>query len=82
MQLIEDIENHNRNFYGGCIGFIGLNGNTNHAILIRSVLSYKNELHYQAGAGIVESSNPESELQEVNNKLAAVRKAIQYAQNI
>jgi len=82
MQLIEEIENHNRNFYGGCIGFIGMNGNTNHAILIRTLLSYKNELHYQAGAGIVESSNPESELREVNNKLAAVRKAIQYAQII
>lgn len=82
MNLIVNIENHNRNFYGGCIGYIDLEGNVNHAILIRSLLSYKNELHYQAGAGIVESSVPENELQEINNKLGAVRKAIQLANKI
>ncbi|MBR2178040.1 MAG: chorismate-binding protein, partial [Paludibacteraceae bacterium] len=57
--------------YGGCIGFIGLNGTSNQAITIRSFLSRDNRLYYQAGAGVVAKSNEESELQEVNNKLAA-----------
>lgn len=79
MQLISDIEEHNRGAYGGCIGFIGLNGNTNQAITIRTFVSRNNELWYQAGAGIVAMSNDENELQEVNNKLRGLKKAIDMA---
>lgn len=82
MKLIDKLENHSRSFYGGAIGFIGFNRNMNHAITIRSILSTQNTLYYQAGAGVVAASQPESELQEVNNKLGALRKAIQQAQNI
>jgi anthranilate synthase component I len=76
MQLISEIEPHNRGAYGGCIGFIGLNGNLNQAITIRTFVSRNNELWFQAGGGIVAKSDVEYELQEVNNKLGALRKAI------
>jgi anthranilate synthase component 1 len=79
MQLISEIEPHNRGAYGGCIGFIGLNGNLNQAITIRTFVSRNNELWFQAGGGIVAGSNEENELQEVNNKLGALKKAIDLA---
>ena len=79
MQLIDRYEKSLRGFYGGCIGMIGFNGDFNHAIMIRSFLSKDKKLFYQAGAGIVESSSEQNELQEVNNKLAALKKAIERA---
>jgi anthranilate synthase component 1 len=82
MELIRDIEPHNRGAYGGCIGYIGLNGDLNQAITIRSFVSRNNVLYYQAGAGIVSRSNEELELQEVNNKLGALKKAIDAAEKI
>lgn len=82
MQLIDQYEKSNRGFYGGAIGYIGFNGEFNHAIMIRSILSKYNQLYYQAGAGVVDLSVRESELQEVHNKLAAVKKAIEKAVNI
>src|SRR5690606_2479392 len=82
MQLINEYENDPRSYYGGCIGFAGFNGNMNQAIMIRTFLSKDNTLQYRAGAGVTISSNPDSELQEVNNKLNALKAAIQSAQNI
>ena len=82
MQLINEYESEPRSYYGGCIGFMGFDGSCNHAIMIRTFLSKDNTLTYQAGAGIVAVSQPESELQEVNNKLNALKKAIEQAQNI
>jgi len=82
LQLIENIENTNRNFYGGAIGFMDFDGNFNHAIMIRTFLSKNHQLHYQAGAGIVASSNEESEMQEVYNKLGALNKALELAETI
>lgn len=79
MQLITEIEKHNRGAYGGCIGFIGLNGNLNQAITIRTFVSRGNVLYYQAGAGIVAQSKDARELQEVNSKLGALKKAIDLA---
>lgn len=76
MQLIDEIEPHSRGIYGGCIGYIGFNGELNQAITIRSFLSYGNRLYLQAGAGIVAHSCPERELQEINNKLGALMAAI------
>ena len=80
MQLISEYEPHNRGAYGGCIGYIGLNGSLNQAITIRTFVSRNNELWFQAGGGIVAKSNVEYELQEVNNKLGALRKAILMAE--
>lgn len=82
MTLIERYENVNRGFYGGAIGFIGFDGTFNHAIMIRTFLSHENKLTYQAGAGIVAKSEAASELQEVNNKLAALRTAVDLAERI
>ncbi|GGC25261.1 anthranilate synthase component I [Parapedobacter defluvii] len=82
MQLIDRYENQQRSFYSGAIGYMGFNGDFNHAIMIRSFLSRQNTLHYQAGAGIVSDSDPETERQEVNNKIAALRKALELAQDI
>lgn len=82
MQLISEIEPHNRGAYGGCIGFIGLNGELNQAITIRTFVSRNNELWLQAGGGIVARSQEEYELQEVNNKLGALKKAIDLAETL
>ena len=82
MQLIDEFENDARGYYGGCIGFVGFNGDINHAIMIRTFLSKNNRLNYQAGAGVVIASMPDSELQEVNNKLNALTAAIKSAENI
>ena len=82
MQIISELEPHNRGAYGGCIGFIGLNGSLNQAITIRTFVSRNNTLWFQAGGGIVAKSDVESELQEVNNKLGALKRAIVSAQSI
>ncbi len=79
MQLIDELEPASRGYYGGCIGFLGFNGNWNQAIMIRTLLSKNNTLYYQAGAGVVAASSPESELQEVHNKLGALKQAIELA---
>ena len=76
MQIISELEPHNRGAYGGCVGFIGLNGDLNQAITIRTFVSRNGTLWFQAGGGITASSVEENELQEVNNKLGALRKAI------
>ena len=82
MQLISEYEPHNRGAYGGCIGFIGFNRSLNQAITIRTFVSRNNELWFQAGGGIVAKSDVEYELQEVNNKLGALRKAIAMAEKL
>jgi anthranilate synthase component 1 len=82
IQLISKYENSNRSFYGGAIGFMDFEGNFNHAIIIRSFLSKNHELIFQAGAGIVSKSDPKSELQEINNKLGALIKALDLAEKI
>ena len=82
MQLISEYEPHNRGAYGGCIGYIGLDGSLNQAITIRTFVSRNGELWFQAGGGIVAKSNEDYELQEVNNKLGALRRAILMAEKM
>jgi len=82
MELIDKYEGKRRGYYGGTIGFIRFNGDINHAIMIRSFLSRDHTLYYQAGAGIVSESTEAGELQEVNNKLAALKSAIEMARNM
>jgi len=82
MQLIDQYEKLGRNFYAGAIGYMGFNNDFNHAIMIRTFMSKNNYLHYRAGAGIVADSVAESELNEVNNKIAALRKAIAMAEEL
>jgi anthranilate synthase component 1 len=82
MTLIDTFEPTQRGYYGGGIGYMGFDGSCNHAIMIRTLLSKNNHLVYQAGAGVVAASNPESELQEVNNKLNALKVAISAAMTL
>jgi anthranilate synthase component 1 len=82
MQLISEIESHNRGAYGGCIGFIGMNGSLNQAITIRTFVSRNNQLWYQAGAGVVSQSDDEYELNEVKSKLGALKQAIDKASEL
>lgn len=82
VELIQQYEKNQRAVYGGCIGYLGFNGDFNHAIIIRSFLSKNHQLFYQAGAGVVIQSDDESEKQEVFNKLAALHKALDYAEII
>lgn len=82
MELIDSYEPTARSYYGGALGFMGFDGTCIHAIMIRTFMSKNNTLIYQAGAGIVAASKPESELQEVNNKLGALKKAIEFAEEI
>lgn len=82
MQLIEKYEKTNRGYYGGAIGFMDFNGNFNHAIMIRTFLSKNHHLYYQAGAGLVAASDPETELQETYHKLGALTKALEIAETI
>ena len=82
MELIDAYEPTARSYYGGAIGFMGFDDSCNHAIMIRTFLSKNNTLTYQAGAGVVAASYPESELQEVNNKLGALKKAIEMAETL
>jgi anthranilate synthase component 1 len=76
MQLIDQYEQSSREFYGGAIGYLGFDGNFNHAIIIRSILSRENKLLFRAGAGVVVESIIENETQEVYHKTNALRSAI------
>ncbi|NML66432.1 anthranilate synthase component I family protein [Hymenobacter sp. RP-2-7] len=82
VQLIDEYESTQRGFYGGCLGVLDFGGDFNHAIMIRTFLSQDNTLYFQAGAGVVAKSVPESELQEVHNKLGALRAALQQAEKV
>ena len=82
MQIISELEPHNRGAYGGCIGSIGLDGSLNQAITIRTFVARNGELWFQAGGGIVAKSHEDYELQEVNNKLGALRRAITMAEQL
>ena len=82
MQIISELEPHNRGAYGGCIGFIGLNGDLNQAIVIRTFICRNGELWFQAGSGVVAKSNDQYELEECNNKLGALTKAIHIAEEL
>jgi anthranilate synthase component 1 len=82
MELINQYENVNRSQYGGAIGFLGFDGNFNHAIIIRSFKSQNNKLFYQAGAGVVFKSDTEKEAEEVHHKLRALRKAMELAETL
>lgn len=82
MQIISELEPHNRGAYGGCIGFISLDGDLNQAIVIRTFVSRNGELWFQAGSGVVAKSNDEYEIQECNNKLGALTRAIKEAETL
>ncbi len=72
MEIIEEIENVNRSFYGGAMGYFDSNGQMDTCISLRTGLVKKNKLYIQAGGGIVFDSDPEKEYQETINKANAL----------
>ena len=72
MELIAKFEGIKRGYYAGSIGYFGFDGNMDSAITIRTALIKKDEVIFQAGAGIVADSKKELEYKEVNNKLGAL----------
>jgi anthranilate synthase component 1 len=79
MEIIHELEHEKRGFYAGAIGYFDHSGNMDMAIAIRTMLAKDGKIYYQAGAGIVADSDPETEYQETLNKGHALRQAIEQA---
>jgi anthranilate synthase component I len=82
IKLILELEKESRGYYGGTIGYFGLNGTLDTAIMIRTMLITKNQLCIQAGCGVVADSDPESEWQETFNKANALIDVVLLAEKI
>lgn len=80
MQLIDEMEPVRRGVYAGTVGYFGNGGDMDHAIAIRTLVFSKNEYSYQAGAGIVADSVPQTEYEEVLAKSAILRRALAIAE--
>ena len=80
MQIIDELEPTERGLYGGTVGYFGARGDMDQAITIRTLVFNGDEYSYQAGAGIVADSVPESEHDEVLAKSAALRRALELAE--
>jgi anthranilate synthase component 1 len=80
MQIIDELEPVSRGLYGGTVGYFGAHGDMDHAITIRTLVFKGDEYSYQAGAGIVADSVPETEHEEVLAKSAALVRALELAE--
>ncbi len=80
MQIIDELEPVSRGLYGGTVGYFGARGDMDHAITIRTLVFKGDEYSYQAGAGIVADSVPQSEHDEVLAKSAAMVRALELAE--
>lgn len=80
MEIIEELERHQRGPYAGAVGYFSFSGNMDFCITIRTMLIKNHTIYVQAGAGIVADSNPDREYQETFNKALGMFKAIQRAQ--
>jgi anthranilate synthase component 1 len=79
MEIIDELEPHQRGIYGGAVGYVSYTGNLDLAIAIRTLVSSGDTIYVQAGAGLVADSVPELEYQETVNKARAVLRAVQMA---
>ncbi len=79
MQIIDELEPHPRGIDGGAVGYVSFTGNLDMAIAIRTLVARGDEIHVQAGAGIVADSVPELEYRECVNKARAVLRAVEMA---
>ena len=70
MEIINELEPSRRGIYGGAVGYLGWAGNMDTAIAIRTAVLKNQQLHVQAGAGVVADSDPESEWQETLKNVA------------
>ncbi len=71
IETISKIEDCNRGFYAGLVGYMDASGDLDTCITIRSGLKKQDRLYLQAGGGVVYDSTPERELEETNEKLRA-----------
>jgi len=79
MEIIDELEPHQRGIYGGAVGYVSYTGNLDLAIAIRTLVSSGDTVFVQAGAGLVADSVPEAEYQETVNKARAVLRAVEMA---
>ncbi|MGE3546861.1 MAG: anthranilate synthase component I, partial [Kofleriaceae bacterium] len=79
MEIIDELEPHQRGIYGGAVGYVSYTGNLDLAIAIRTLVSTGDTIYVQAGAGLVADSVPELEYEETVNKARAVLRAVQMA---
>lgn len=79
MEIIDELEPHQRGIYGGAVGYVSFTGNVDFAIAIRTLVSHGDTIYLQAGAGLVADSVPEQEYQETVNKARAVLRAVAMA---
>jgi len=78
MEIISELESVPRGPYCGAIGWVGVDGNLDLNIAIRTAVcdQKKGEARYFAGAGIVADSDPEKEYDETLLKAAAFFRAV------
>ncbi len=82
MQIIDELEPVKRGIYGGCVGYMGFDGNLDTCIAIRTIVFNKGKAYIQAGAGIVADSVPENEYEETLNKGHALFASLREAGDI
>ena len=82
MQIISELEGTRRGCYAGAIGYFGFDGNVDSCIGLRCAVLKNGKAYFQAGAGIVADSNPQSEYEESVNKARAMAKALAMAKQI
>ncbi len=80
MEIIAELEEEERNFYAGVVGYFSSHQNyMDTAIMLRTALLKDKTLYAQAGAGIVYDSKEEEEANETEHKAQAIFKASQIA---
>jgi anthranilate synthase component 1 len=79
MEIIDELEPHQRGVYGGAVGYVSYTGNLDLAIAIRTLVSVGDTIYVQAGGGLVADSVPEAEYEETVNKARAVLRAVAMA---
>ena len=80
MEIITELEDLKRGPYGGAVGYFSFTGNMDTCITIRTIVMTGNAVYLQAGAGIVYDSDPTREYQETLNKLKALDRAVDVAE--
>lgn len=76
MKIIDRIEQEPRGPYGGAVGHFGFNGDSTFAIPIRTIFCVEDRAFIRASGGVVYDSTAAGEYQEIQNKMAAVKKAL------
>ena len=81
MEIITELEDLKRGPYGGAVGYFSYSGNMDTCITIRTIVMIGDTVYLQGGAGIVYDSDPALEYQETLNKVKALEKAVEIAED-